>query len=327
MNAGGVGLVGRAEADRGGDLDHAGLVGHGLGRLDRLADAFHVVVAIGHVHHVPAIGLVALQHVLGERHRRVAIDGDVVVVVEGDQLAQAQVAGQGGRLTGDALLMAAVTHDHVGVVIDQGVAGLVEVGRQVRLGDRQAHGVGDALAQGASGDLNAGGFEGFGVAWGLGAPLAELLEILHRHRVVAGEVQQGVEQHAAVAGREHEAVAVEPLRILGVVPQHLVPQGVGHGGGAHRQARMARIRFVDRINRQEADAVDAERLNRGGGSGDHGSSGGVGLSGKGWERIPRKGGGRGAALRSSGETPDRRCGRRTRRSWRARHRRGVPWPG
>ena len=183
------------------------------------------------------------------------------------------MAGQGGRLTGHALLVAAVAHDHVSEVIHQGVAGLVEAGRQVRFGDRQTHGVGDALSQGACGHLNPGGLEGFRVAGGFGAPLAELLDVLDRHRVVAAEVQQRVEQHAAVAGREHEAVAVEPLGILGVVPQHLVPEGVGHGGGAHRQARVARIRLVDRIHRQEADAVDAERLDRGGGSGDHGGSG------------------------------------------------------
>ena len=88
VHAGGVGLVGGAEADRGGDLDHAGLVGDRLGRLDRLADPLHIVVAVGHVLHVPAVGLVALEHVLGERHRCVTVDGDVVVVVKGDQLAQ-----------------------------------------------------------------------------------------------------------------------------------------------------------------------------------------------------------------------------------------------
>ena len=48
-----------------------------------------------------------------------------------------------------------------------------------------------------------------------------------------------------------------------VVAQHLVPQGVGHGGAAHRQPRVAGVRLVDRVDRQEADGVDAEGVNGG----------------------------------------------------------------
>ena len=44
------------------------------------------------------------------------------------------------------------------------------------------------------------------------APLAERLEVVER-QVVAGQVQQAVEQRAAVAGRQDEAVAVGPVRI------------------------------------------------------------------------------------------------------------------
>ena len=39
----------------------------------------------------------------------------------------------------------------------------------------------------------------------------------HRDGGVAGEVHEGVLEHAAVARGEHEAVAVEPLVVLGVV--------------------------------------------------------------------------------------------------------------
>ena len=173
----------------------------------------------------------------------------MVVVVEGNQLAQAKVAGQGGGFTAHAFLVAAVAHDHVGVVINQVAAGLVELGSQVRFGDSQSHGVGDALAQGSGGDLNAGGFEGFRMTRGAATPLAELLDVFDGHRVVAGEVQQRVKQHAAVASREHEAVPVEPLGVLGVVLKHLVPQGEGHWGAAHGQAGVARIALIDRVNR------------------------------------------------------------------------------
>jgi len=172
--------------------------------------------------------------------------------------------------------MAAVAHDHVGVVINELHVGLVELGRQVRLGHRQTHGVGDALTQRAGGDLHAGGLEGFGVAWGAAAPLAELLDVLKGHRVVAGEVQQRIEQHAAVTGGQHKAVAVEPLGVLGVVAKDLVPQRISHRGAPHRQAGVAGVALVDRVDRQEADAVDTERVDGGGGSDDHGVALGVG---------------------------------------------------
>lgn len=130
---------------------------------------------------VPAVGLVALQHVLGEGHVGAAVDGDAVVVVQRDQLAQLQVTSQGGRFGGHTLLIAAVAHDHVGVVIHHGGVGLVELGPQVGFSDGQTHGVGDAGTQGAGGHFNTRSFEGFGVTGSLGAPLAELLDVLNGH--------------------------------------------------------------------------------------------------------------------------------------------------
>ena len=179
------------------------------------------------------------------------------------------MAGQGAGFRSDALLVAAITHHHIGVVIHEGGAGLVELGGQVGFSDRQTHGVGDAGAQGAGGHFHAGGFKGFGVTGRLGAPLAELLDVVDRHRVVAGEVQQRVQQHAAVTSRQHKAVAVEPLGVLGVVLQKLVPQRITHGCAAHRQAGVAALGLVDGIDRQHPDAVDAERVERRGRS-DHG---------------------------------------------------------
>ena len=75
-------------------------------------------------------------------------------------------------------------------MINERAIGLVELGRQVCLGHGQADGVGDALTQRTGGHFDAGGLEGFGVTGGLGAPLAELLDVLDRDRVVAAQVQQ-----------------------------------------------------------------------------------------------------------------------------------------
>ena len=78
-------------------LHQARLVGGSLGGINGLLERVQVGAVI-HGLHVPAIGLVALRHVLGERESRVAIDGDVVVVVEDDQLSQTEVTRQRRRL-------------------------------------------------------------------------------------------------------------------------------------------------------------------------------------------------------------------------------------
>jgi hypothetical protein len=70
-------------------------------------------------------------------------------------------------------------------------------------------------------------------------------------------VHEGVLQHAAVPRGEHEAVAVEPLVVLGVVRHRLAVQDVAHGRAAHGEARVAAVRLVDGVDGEEADGVDA----------------------------------------------------------------------
>ncbi len=60
--------------------------------------------------------------------------------------------------------------------------------------------------------FDAGGMAVFGMAGGLRAELAEILRSRSsRHALIAGQMQQAIEQHRAVAGRQHEAVAVGPV--------------------------------------------------------------------------------------------------------------------
>ena len=91
------------------------------------------------------------------------------------------------------------------------------------------------------------------------APL-RFLRRAERHAGMPGEVQQAVEQHRAVAGREDEPIAVGPVRIARVVRQELVPQGVGHVGGAHGQAGMARIGVLHRVSGEETNGIDGLTL-------------------------------------------------------------------
>jgi len=230
-------LVGRAAADVGAHRDQRGLTGRRLGGRDRLVDGLDVV-AVRHALHVPAVGGEAGADVFAEGEVGGAVDRDVVVVVEHDQLAELLVAGQRGGLAGDAFHHAAVTGERVGEVIDDRGAVTVEGGPQEALGERHADGVGKALTQRAGRRLYPGRVAVLGMARRLAAPLAKLPQVVEA-QVVAGQVQQRVEQHAGVAGRQHEAVAVGPGGIGRVVAQVSREQRVGDGRGAHRHARMA----------------------------------------------------------------------------------------
>lgn len=62
---------------------------------------------------LPAKSLVASRYIFRERDVGVAVDGDVVVVVEGNQLAKSPVTSKRAGLVGNALHHAAVAEDAV----------------------------------------------------------------------------------------------------------------------------------------------------------------------------------------------------------------------
>ena len=148
------------------------------------------------------------------------------------------MAGEPRRLVVDPLHQAAVAGDHPGPVIDQIVA---EHGVEMPLGDRHADRHCQALAERPGGRLDAVEQEILGMAGAGAAELAEVGDLLDRRLLVAGQVEQGVDQHRAVAGRQHEAVAVVPFGSAGIVLQIFGEQDRRRVGHAHRHAGMARI--------------------------------------------------------------------------------------
>ena len=74
---------------------------------------------------------------------------------------------------------------------------------------------------------------------------------------VAGEVHEGVLEHAAVARGEDEAVTVEPLVVLGVVGHRLAVEDVAHGRASHGKTGVTGVGLVDGIDREEANGVHA----------------------------------------------------------------------
>ncbi len=100
---------------------------------------------------------------------------------------------------------------------------LAETGGEHPLGQRHADRHPDPLAERAGGGLDAWMVAVFGVARGDGMQRAENLDVFDPHALLADQVEQGVEQHAAVPGGEHEAVAVGPARVGGVELQEPRP--------------------------------------------------------------------------------------------------------
>ena len=160
--------------------------------------------------------------------------------------------GEIDGLVAQALHQAAVAGNDIGAVVDQLVA---EAGREHALGQRHADRRGQSLAERAGGGLNPGAMAMFGVTGGDGAELAKLLQLGERDRFVTGQMQQRIEQHGAVPGRQHETVAVGPVRPGGVKFQEPGEQHGRHVGHAHRHAGMAGPGLFHGVHGQGPDSI------------------------------------------------------------------------
>src|SRR5262249_26792308 len=105
----------------------------------------------------------------------------------------------------------------------------------------------------------AGGEAVLGFAGRDDVPRAELGKVVE-WEVVAGEEEEGVEQHGAVAGGQDEAVPIGPARTGGGVLQVARPEGVGHRSGTHRETRMTGFRLLHRVSGEKPDGVDRHLL-------------------------------------------------------------------
>ena len=165
--------------------------------------------------------------------------------------------GERDRLVADPLHQAAVAGDHIGEMIDAIVA---EPRVHQPLGQRHADGGGDALPERPGGRLDARRVAILGMSRRLRSPLPKGPQFVQGHAFVARQVQQRIQQHRAVTGRQHEAIAVRPRRIGGIEFEEAREQDGGDVSHAHRHARMTGLRLLDGVDRQEADGVGHFRV-------------------------------------------------------------------
>ena len=155
-------LVGRTPADHGLAANQARPVGHclcffqcGINRRG--------IMAVDVRHNMPAIGGEALRRVVGKPALHLAVDGNTVVIVERNQLAQTQGTGQRTGFVRNAFHQTAIAQKHISTMIDNGMAGLVEFGGKQLFRQRHTHRVGNALTEWAGGCLNPGSHTDFRV--------------------------------------------------------------------------------------------------------------------------------------------------------------------
>lgn len=145
----------------------------------------------------------------------------MVVIVNGNQVAELQVTSHGGGLAGNTLHSTAITEEAVCVVVDEVIARLVEHGAGVSLSHGQTNSVGETLTQRTSGDLNTRGFVSLGVTGSdatkllgriskalvlsivNGKTYSEVLQVVHGD-IITEEVEESVLEHATVAVSDEE---------------------------------------------------------------------------------------------------------------------------
>ncbi len=150
------------------------------------------------------------------------------------------MAGEGGSLGRDAFLQVAIAGDHVDEVVERARArcGLrVEEPALEARGVSEADSGGQALAQRAGRDLDAGGVAVLGVTGGLGTPGAQCLEVVELEAVTA-EVELNVLGQRAVSNGEDEPVTAEPVVVGRVATHDLLEQEVCGGCEAHGSSGM-----------------------------------------------------------------------------------------
>ncbi len=263
-----TGLGRRTPGDRAVHQDE----GRARGLGARVADRRHHRLGVVRVHHlerVPAVTLEPVEHVLAKGQVGRAFDRDLVAVVDPGEIAQAQMPGNGCRLAREALHHVAIAGQRVDMVVEHREVRLVVACRKELLGHRHADRIAATLPERTSGRLHARGPPILRMTRRFAIELPEQLQVVDRQRRPAAvlalvdrpdprQVDQAVKQHRRVPDRQHEAVAVRPVRIVRVEVHEALPDRVGDRRERHRCARMPGIRLLHRIHRERADRVDAE---------------------------------------------------------------------
>ena len=153
--------------------------------LERGVERFKIVAVDGM--HVIPIGSKAFPGVFALRHLGHRIEGDVVRIVNQDQIVQFLMPAKRGGFGGNTFLQATVSGQTDDLVIKYGVLFGVESGLGHLRRNGHSDGVSYALSQRTGGRLYARGIAKFRVARSFAMELPEVFDVLERN-VVSGKM-------------------------------------------------------------------------------------------------------------------------------------------
>ena len=151
-------------------------------------------------------------------------------------------------LHGHAFLHTAIAGEGDDVVVENGVRTGVVFRRGHLLRNGIADGIRDALAERSRGGLDPGGLVKLRVTGRTRAERAEFFDLLDIETGVTREVQPAVKEHRAVTRTEDETVAVEPLRLRGIVTQGVAEENRADLGTAQAQATATGSRGLNGVH-------------------------------------------------------------------------------
>ena len=222
-------------------------LGLGIGSYEGCTDLVDVVAIYGD--HVPIPSLILHLDVLRINLVHLGRELDVVRVVVHDEVREAQVTGDAAYTLRDLLLNGTIRNVGVGLVSHP----LAKASHHEALGNRSTEGDGMTLTQGTRRVLHTTHHVHLGVTGRHAAPLAQVLQILHR--VVAGQSQRSIEHRRHVTRVEEETITVGVIHLLGIVVQELGKEDGHEIGTAHRATGVTRLGLFDHRSRQDTDVV------------------------------------------------------------------------
>ena len=200
-----------------------------------------------HLLHVPPIGFITGDGVFALREQGHRVEGDVIRIVNEDEVVQLEVTGQRAGFARHTFLQATVAGEAHDLVIENTMLRRVEARFGHFAGNSQTNRIGHALPERPRGSLYSRRLAEFRMS---GRYAAELAKVFHLFEgdFEAREVQPAIEEHAAVTCRENKTIAVQPARLFGIVAESRSEKDRSDFGAAQRQAKVAGFAGGDGID-------------------------------------------------------------------------------
>ena len=200
-----------------------------------------------HLLHVPPIGFITGDGVFALREQGHRVEGDIVRVVNEDEVVQLEVTGQRAGFARHTFLQATVAGEAHDLVIENTMLRRIEARFGHFAGNSQTNRIGHTLPERPRRCLYSRRLAEFRMSGRYAAELAKVFHLFEGN-FEAREVQPAVEEHAAVTRRENKTIAVQPARLFGIVAESRSEKDRPDFGAAQRQTKMAGFAGGDGID-------------------------------------------------------------------------------